>query len=899
MSIAVSRNSLASLEGVEFMEKLSTLNISYNKIIDMSELLRMRGLHQVVELDLRMNPVCKQESYRLFVIKYLPRLKRLDGKDISTAERARSERLFSNLDYTSSSSDAESILDRDRRRGRDEQHNRTPPKNQAHTSKPPVQSSMYTYMSDDSDDDDLDFARVTAKRRAAAAARNSVTNSESPESPTNSVTFARIPSTSTRASSSASTPVKSTKEAAARNMAGMSAIDRRRQLLSAPSSSSSGPASSHTQEHTNDHLNSLTPRQMSHAHTSRGGSNDMHDAYENGSHEDTATSASSLLHQRTVHAHTPKRLHTDAPTDSPHDHSTRTPSILGSDSHMKASSDHIQDGKTQQQKPQYHPAAAAAAAADNINSSNGQKRRPPDAYHDTNEHTPDNQGTPKQTSHNQGPSHTPNTRSSTPHMHTANKIEEARGGQTRHEHSNTPSSMRQAANMKWTRALEEALQDEYYDTLGSDNSRAESRTQRRDINNGHGDERYASKRATSTSSSLGGDEGYASKRASSSEQSQSRSDKVSEARTHDAGTPAGGKHISHKQSSQHLSSSDVKPTQTPVSTESKLLRGGGVHAPTSSRGHDDDHEDNDSGTDRQRHGHESVSSVHDGQTPARAAADTGPPLSIGSLHHKYSTEKPKGRSQYGADSGDSDLDGAIQPQHGRAGAESLKHTTPVNAKQTTPMSAKNKTPVNLQNIKAVNTRHTTTPVDVGGKNASRHVKMQYTDSDSEDAEDGHGARALKGNAKAPVTDRHMDRQSSQKKLVGAGRRVYEDQEDEDARRITPMRVVNTMKHTYRQDTDSPQERQNHAKGAQQQTHRDERNADEGQIKSKIQQQKTPQQRLQQTAQQTPQRGLRKGTLREDVSGIVYDALDVLGCARYLCMECIWVPVCVCVWYICM
>lgn len=29
---------------------------------------------------MRGNPVAKQESYRLFVVKYLPRLKRLDGK---------------------------------------------------------------------------------------------------------------------------------------------------------------------------------------------------------------------------------------------------------------------------------------------------------------------------------------------------------------------------------------------------------------------------------------------------------------------------------------------------------------------------------------------------------------------------------------------------------------------------------------------------------------------------------------------------------------------------------------------------------------------------------------------------------------------------------------------------
>ena len=50
------------------------------------------------QLDLRLNPVVKQESYRLFAIKYLPRLRRLDGRDITATERTRADCLFANLD---------------------------------------------------------------------------------------------------------------------------------------------------------------------------------------------------------------------------------------------------------------------------------------------------------------------------------------------------------------------------------------------------------------------------------------------------------------------------------------------------------------------------------------------------------------------------------------------------------------------------------------------------------------------------------------------------------------------------------------------------------------------------------------------------------------------------------
>ncbi len=59
----------------------------------------MRGNWQ---LDLRLNPVAQQESYRLFAIKYLPRLRRLDGREVTDIERSRADRLFANLECSRS-----------------------------------------------------------------------------------------------------------------------------------------------------------------------------------------------------------------------------------------------------------------------------------------------------------------------------------------------------------------------------------------------------------------------------------------------------------------------------------------------------------------------------------------------------------------------------------------------------------------------------------------------------------------------------------------------------------------------------------------------------------------------------------------------------------------------------
>jgi hypothetical protein len=103
-ALDVSRNTLVTIEGVEILWRLEILNVASNRLSDLGELLRLRGLEALQTVDLRGNPLTHQESYRLFAIKYLPRVRRLDGYDITAEERAQAEQLFANLDYSSSSS---------------------------------------------------------------------------------------------------------------------------------------------------------------------------------------------------------------------------------------------------------------------------------------------------------------------------------------------------------------------------------------------------------------------------------------------------------------------------------------------------------------------------------------------------------------------------------------------------------------------------------------------------------------------------------------------------------------------------------------------------------------------------------------------------------------------------
>ncbi|XP_059800898.1 centrosomal protein of 72 kDa [Hypanus sabinus] len=84
----LSRNSLISLEGIQHLVHLEKLNLYYNNIADLKEIFLLRNLTNLKELDLRLNPVTKNESdYRHFVVHLLPNLRRLDDRPVKDSER--------------------------------------------------------------------------------------------------------------------------------------------------------------------------------------------------------------------------------------------------------------------------------------------------------------------------------------------------------------------------------------------------------------------------------------------------------------------------------------------------------------------------------------------------------------------------------------------------------------------------------------------------------------------------------------------------------------------------------------------------------------------------------------------------------------------------------------------
>uniref|UniRef100_G3TJM0 Centrosomal protein of 72 kDa n=1 Tax=Loxodonta africana TaxID=9785 RepID=G3TJM0_LOXAF len=94
-SLDLSRNSLVSLEGIQYLTALERLNLYYNCISSLAEVFRLRSLLELTDVDLRLNPVVKNESdYRLFVVHMLPNLRQLDNRPVRENERKASQLHF-------------------------------------------------------------------------------------------------------------------------------------------------------------------------------------------------------------------------------------------------------------------------------------------------------------------------------------------------------------------------------------------------------------------------------------------------------------------------------------------------------------------------------------------------------------------------------------------------------------------------------------------------------------------------------------------------------------------------------------------------------------------------------------------------------------------------------------
>ncbi|XP_075694491.1 leucine-rich repeat-containing protein 36 [Rhinoderma darwinii] len=99
-SLDLSRNLIISLQGIEYLHALHSLNLYYNDIESLAEIERLRPLSHLKTLDLRLNPVTRQDAdYRLIVIHHLGTLETLDERSVRDSERKNAKYNFRLKDY--------------------------------------------------------------------------------------------------------------------------------------------------------------------------------------------------------------------------------------------------------------------------------------------------------------------------------------------------------------------------------------------------------------------------------------------------------------------------------------------------------------------------------------------------------------------------------------------------------------------------------------------------------------------------------------------------------------------------------------------------------------------------------------------------------------------------------
>nr|XP_030712468.1 LOW QUALITY PROTEIN: centrosomal protein of 72 kDa [Globicephala melas] len=87
-SLDLSRNSLVSLEGMEYLAALQRLSVYHSRISSLAEVFRLHCLTELAEVEFRLHPVVESKSdYRLFVVRMLPRLRPLDDRPVRESER--------------------------------------------------------------------------------------------------------------------------------------------------------------------------------------------------------------------------------------------------------------------------------------------------------------------------------------------------------------------------------------------------------------------------------------------------------------------------------------------------------------------------------------------------------------------------------------------------------------------------------------------------------------------------------------------------------------------------------------------------------------------------------------------------------------------------------------------
>jgi len=75
------------LQGLEPLESLEKLYIAGNKINEIQDMEKLRFNENLLELVIINNPICRRSMLRSSLVKKIPKLKMIDGKEVTAEER--------------------------------------------------------------------------------------------------------------------------------------------------------------------------------------------------------------------------------------------------------------------------------------------------------------------------------------------------------------------------------------------------------------------------------------------------------------------------------------------------------------------------------------------------------------------------------------------------------------------------------------------------------------------------------------------------------------------------------------------------------------------------------------------------------------------------------------------
>ena len=92
--LRLEENGLRSLSNFRNIHNLQLLYLGMNRISDITEIDKLSSIPFLMELTLANNPVSRKQLYRANVIRRMPTLKIVDGREIGVDERERVELMF-------------------------------------------------------------------------------------------------------------------------------------------------------------------------------------------------------------------------------------------------------------------------------------------------------------------------------------------------------------------------------------------------------------------------------------------------------------------------------------------------------------------------------------------------------------------------------------------------------------------------------------------------------------------------------------------------------------------------------------------------------------------------------------------------------------------------------------